>query len=51
MDGPYTTLTVAEYNHLATTIIELRTLLQDVRQLLERGLTEEALGKVRAEER
>jgi hypothetical protein len=50
MNGPYTTITVDEYNHLAATMKALRKQLQEVRELLERGLTEKALEILRAEE-
>ena len=41
-DGPYTTLTVAEYNKMASVITQLRGVKQKARELLELGKVEEA---------
>ena len=47
--GPYTTLTVVEYNHLAETILALRKQAQTVRELLEKGQTAQALEILRTD--
>lgn len=49
MTGPYTTITVDEYNHLAATLKALRKQLQTVRELLEKGLRKQALEILRKE--
>ena len=47
IDGPYTTITVDDYNYLTATLKELRTQLQKVRVLLENGHPEKALEILR----
>jgi hypothetical protein len=42
-DGPFTTLTVAEYNRLSDTIKDLRKRIQKCREFLEKKDTESAL--------
>lgn len=49
MTGPYTTITVDEYNHLTATMRLLRKQIQTVRELLEKGLTEKALEILRSD--
>lgn len=48
-DGPYTTLTVAEYNHLGAVITQLRWKIQKIRELLEKNNVEAALILLRHE--
>ena len=49
-DGPYTTITVAEYAKLSAVINHLRKRLQKVRELLEAGAVGEALQIVKFED-
>ncbi len=48
--GPYTTITVDEFNRLAATVRHLRKRLQKVRELLEAGAVGEALQIVKFED-
>lgn len=48
--GPYTTITVTEFNRLSATLIHLRKRIQKVRELLELGKTVEALQIVKFED-
>lgn len=48
--GPYTTITVEEFNRLAATVIHMRKRLQKVRELLETGNVVEALQIVKFED-
>lgn len=41
-EGPYTTLTVGEYNRMASVITQLRWTKQKARELLEQGRIDEA---------
>lgn len=43
MIGPYTTITVVDYNHITATIHHLRQTIQKARELLEAGAVSEAL--------
>ncbi len=47
--GPYTTITVEEYNHMTATLRHLRKRLQKARELLEVGNVGEALNIVKHE--
>lgn len=49
MQGPYTTITVDEYNRLAATIGILRRRIQRARELLESKCVEEALAELMSE--
>jgi hypothetical protein len=42
-EGPYTTITVASFNHLEATIRHLRKQIQSAREFLEKGLVVDAL--------
>lgn len=49
-EGPYTTITVASFNHLKDTISVLRDRIQRARQSLEQGAVAEALQVLKFEE-
>ena len=49
-EGPYTTITVAEYARMSAVIGHLRKRLQKVRELLEAGSAGEALKIVKFED-
>lgn len=48
--GPYTTITVAEYNRISAVLIHLRKKVQKARELLEAGATAEALQLLKFED-
>ena len=48
--GPYTTITVAEFNRITATIRQLRGQAQKAREHLERGDVEAALSLLKVEE-
>ncbi len=48
-DGPYTTITVEEFNRMSATLLHLRKRIQQVRELLEIGKVEDALAIVKFE--
>ena len=47
--GPYTTLTVDEYNHLQAVVLGLRKRQQTAREFLEQGMPDAALALLRQE--
>lgn len=47
MTGPYTTITVDEYTHLANVVLALREKVQKARELLEKDEKGEALELLR----
>lgn len=47
--GPYTTLTVEEYTHMANVILSLREQKQKARELIENKRYEEALKELKRE--
>lgn len=49
-DGPYTTITVAEYNKMASVITALRWKVQKARELLEEDRKAEALNLLAKED-
>ena len=49
-DGPYTTITVAEYTHLSEVIGTLRRRIQEARQQLETGAADLALRILKTED-
>lgn len=49
-EGPYTTITVAEYAKITATHAHLRKQVQRAREFLEKGMTVEALNILRFEE-
>ena len=50
MDGPYTTITVTEYNRLAAIVRHLRRQVQNARICLEQGNTQDALNILKFED-
>lgn len=48
-EGPYTTLTVKEYTHMANVILSLREQKQKARELLEEGRAQDALDVLKEE--
>lgn len=48
--GPYTTITVVEYNRVNEAITSMRRQVAQARILLEQGHTKEALAVLRAED-